>query len=446
MAAPYRLVLPKPLVTVVLRLFHDSAMGAHGGINDTVEKIKHYYFFPKMATVIAEYVRSCDKCQTRKVSKFQGKNKIVSYKTPTGPFSVWEVDLYGPIPCTNRGNTYIFTALDMFSRFIFAVPIPNKDAHTVSEAIFQLVTTFGVCETLISDQGSEFMARVTQELCKILDIPQQFTPSFVHHCVGACERSHATLATKLTPYMTPTCNNWDSILPSVVFAMNCSVNATTGHSPFEVVYGRQPQFPLTSLTCADEPVPQNVSSYLLSKRNILQKIQDEIREHMAKANLAMTERLNKDRPMLIVTKGDYVYMTDENPGTAKKLKPLYSGPYVVDSVVSDHMVRLTDPGGKKTFSQPIHIDRLKPAYVRQPNPSTFFKVSTKRTFTTCSTQTQQLSVPQPSNSLVESTQPLQNAGSGSGPNSDESPSSSVSADESSLPVFSRPRRTISNVS
>lgn len=52
------------------------------------------------------------------------------------------------------------------------------------------------------------------------------------------------------------------------------------------------------------------------------------------------------------------------------------------------MVVLKDPNGRKQFPRPIHIDRLKPAYVRQPTPSDYFNVTTKQTFSIQSTQTE----------------------------------------------------------
>jgi len=45
---------------------------------------------------------------------------------------------------------------------LVAIAIANKDAITVSEALFQLFNTYGVCDTLIADQGTEFTAKVTQ--------------------------------------------------------------------------------------------------------------------------------------------------------------------------------------------------------------------------------------------------------------------------------------------
>jgi hypothetical protein len=222
----YQLVLPKSCIPAVLKLFHDSPLAAHGGIQDTLDRIKEHFFCSDMANRVTAYVQSCHECQSRKVTRFQQKNAIVAYSTPNAPFSVWQIDLYGPLPITTRANNYVFTAVCLFSEYVYAVPIRNKDATTVAEVLFKLFTTYGVCDCLLSDQGSEFTAVVTRELCNLLQVPQQFSPSFIHHCMGAVERSHVTLAARLTPYMNDDCNNWDLHLDSVVFDMNNAVNSS----------------------------------------------------------------------------------------------------------------------------------------------------------------------------------------------------------------------------
>jgi transposase InsO family protein len=111
------------------------------------------------------------------------------------------MDLCGPFLLSSAGHSYIFTAIDMFSKFVYAEPIANCDSLTVCNVIYRLFTTFGVCRTILSDQGSEFIAKSTKELCKLMNVPQEFTHSFVHHCLGACERSHRTLEERMTPYI-----------------------------------------------------------------------------------------------------------------------------------------------------------------------------------------------------------------------------------------------------
>lgn len=107
---------------------------------------------------------------------------------------MWEIDLYGLLTLSRQGSNYIFTAVDLFSKYIYAEPIAAKDAVTVFTALIHLFSLFGVCQTLISDNGSEFIAEMTRLVCSKHNVPQQFSPSYVHYCLGACEGSHRTLA------------------------------------------------------------------------------------------------------------------------------------------------------------------------------------------------------------------------------------------------------------
>ena len=111
---------------------------------------------------------------------------------------MWQIDLCRPYPVSPNGNSYVFTAVDMFSKFMFAYPLRNKDAATICEALYRMFTTYGDCQTLISDRGSEFTNKCASELCKLLEVTQEFTPAFAHHLLGACERHHRTLAKCLT--------------------------------------------------------------------------------------------------------------------------------------------------------------------------------------------------------------------------------------------------------
>ena len=42
---PCQIVLPKCLYQTVLKIYHESSLGSHGGINDTLDKVREYYFF-----------------------------------------------------------------------------------------------------------------------------------------------------------------------------------------------------------------------------------------------------------------------------------------------------------------------------------------------------------------------------------------------------------------
>ena len=386
----YQMVLPHDLVLQVLKIYHDSPLGCHGGIQDTLDKVKEHFYCPKLTTLVYDYVKSCSFCQKRKLTHNTIKSKITSYPLPSQPFEVWEIDLYGRLPPTPDGHTYVFTAVDMFSKYLFALPIKNKDALTVANAIFRLFTTFGVCNTLVSDQGTEFIAKVTQELCASLQVKQEFTPSFVHHCLGACERTHSTLAEKLTPYVSNSRNSWKNFLPAIVFAMNTSVNATLGFSPYEIIFGQRPKFPLTNPLLNFDTLHKGIQMYMKEHAEKLSVIRTIAKENALKRSNKMVDTENSNTKDVLLKEGDYVFLQIEATGEGQKFQNRFDGPYVIEKLLSPHMVQLKDPRTNKLLSQ-IHRDRLKIAYVREPTPSNYFSVSKcvqPKSYKSSATQTQ----------------------------------------------------------
>lgn len=45
------------------------------------------------------------------------------------------VDLVGPLPESEKGNSYIMVVGDYYTRWMEAIPIPNQEAVTVAEKL-----------------------------------------------------------------------------------------------------------------------------------------------------------------------------------------------------------------------------------------------------------------------------------------------------------------------
>ena len=67
------------------------------------------------------------------------------------------VDMSGN-PSTHNGQTfkYIFSALDVFSRFVYLSPITEKSAEAAANCFIEMCNLIGLPARLQSDQGSEF--------------------------------------------------------------------------------------------------------------------------------------------------------------------------------------------------------------------------------------------------------------------------------------------------
>ena len=119
-------------------------------------------------------------------------------------------------------------------------------------------------------------------------------------------------------------------------------------------------------------IPNDYHSYIRRHLEKLEIIRDQVQQNSLESQIQMVERANQNQKALALTKGDYVYLAKDPTGVGQKLKYRHAGSYVIEKVNSPHMISLVDPLTNKTLKGPVHINRLKPAYVRMPNPCEFF--------------------------------------------------------------------------
>ena len=95
-----------------------------------------------------------------------GKFKFLLYFTPIGEFTVptkrfqhWNIDIV-TLPISN-GYRHLLTAVDRFTRWPLAIPMTDMTADSVIDAFTHgLIATFGVPESVTTDNGRQFTGSV----------------------------------------------------------------------------------------------------------------------------------------------------------------------------------------------------------------------------------------------------------------------------------------------
>ena len=67
------------------------------------------------------------------------------------------MDLIGPFQPTTDGHKFVLTMTDYFSKYVEAVPIPDKTAVSVAQGIYKVYCRQGAPVSIICDQGKEFV-------------------------------------------------------------------------------------------------------------------------------------------------------------------------------------------------------------------------------------------------------------------------------------------------
>ena len=141
-------------------------------------------------------------------------------------------------------HRYIVYFVDMFSRFLLAVFVPNKQAETIGEAMLEKwVSVFGPPGTMHSDRGGEFLNEDLSLLCEYLNTKQTATAAYSPNQNGCNEANHAVVDRMLQKMLMTD----PSLKPEVAlcWAVNAKNSLTNyqGFSPSQIVFGENPRLP-----------------------------------------------------------------------------------------------------------------------------------------------------------------------------------------------------------
>ena len=145
----YQILIPKQLVKEVLRSLHGE-FGKHPGIFKTKIACREKYYFPKMAQLIREWVMSCEQCirESRIDPSLTRPPLLNPNEHITAPEDAIQIDLVPELP-PSGGYENIVTAMDVFSRYLFAYPTANQDAKTIAKVLINIMTKHAYLPTTL---------------------------------------------------------------------------------------------------------------------------------------------------------------------------------------------------------------------------------------------------------------------------------------------------------
>ena len=100
------------------------------------------------------------------------------------------MDILGPLTQTFEGNKYLLTFQHELSKFTVAVPISKEGALTIARVfVEEIILKFGISQTLLTEQGSNFLSELFLNVCKLLIVNRVNTSSYHHQTNRELERT-----------------------------------------------------------------------------------------------------------------------------------------------------------------------------------------------------------------------------------------------------------------
>ncbi|MBW0547078.1 hypothetical protein O181_086793 [Austropuccinia psidii MF-1] len=170
---------------------HDSPFSRHLSEDRTREKVKSCIWWPMWQKDVAEYCKTCDRCQKAKKSSGKRLGNIIKIQEPS---RLWEIVhmnwVTGLPPGGDRSYTSFLVILDRFSKTQIFLPC-HKDnaARDTALLIWNRVASWtGIFTNIISDRDSKFTSALWTSFHQLFGTKLSFSTAYHPQTDGLAER------------------------------------------------------------------------------------------------------------------------------------------------------------------------------------------------------------------------------------------------------------------
>jgi hypothetical protein len=339
----------------LLQHFHDDL--GHFGVVRLEAHIRQFYSWPGMSRSIGLFCRSCHECQLVKHSNTQPSGLLSPMPVPKRPWDAVGMDFIVQLPNSN-GYDAIITFTCLFSKQVHLVPTITKiTAKQCAKLYLSAVHKLhGISKVFVCDRDSKFTSEFWGAFTVLMGTKLNMSTAYHAQTDGQAERTNQTVEQVLRSFCFQRHDTWADYLDSVEFCINMHQNSSTGFSPFQVVYGFQPNT-VGTLIASEHP---GSAEQLLADREAIHKL---VTSNLVKAKEYQQHYANKRVRDVQLQVGDRVGIHSKGitmPGQpGKALRQRYIGPFKIIEKLSPLVYKLSLPPAHKLLHPVFHISRLR---------------------------------------------------------------------------------------
>uniref|UniRef100_A0A1I7V4V8 RNA-directed DNA polymerase n=1 Tax=Caenorhabditis tropicalis TaxID=1561998 RepID=A0A1I7V4V8_9PELO len=223
-----RVVIPQTLQKAVLKQLHEG----HPGMVRMKQLARSFVYWPGMDDDVGKVVAACTTCQVH--GKTPRKVPLEPWKTPERVWQRVHIDYAGP----DNGQYYL-VAVDAKSKWAEVAIVKSISGPSTVRTLKDMFSIHGYPETLVSDNGTQFVSKEFAAMCQESGIVHMRSPAFHPQSNGQAERFVDTLKRGLKKLKGEGSVNSEVLSQFLLHYRSSPSNALGGLTPAEVHLGRK---------------------------------------------------------------------------------------------------------------------------------------------------------------------------------------------------------------
>ncbi|MBW0576921.1 hypothetical protein O181_116636 [Austropuccinia psidii MF-1] len=331
-------VVDRFLINLVLKECHDSPFSGNLSEDRKRQKVKTCIWLPMWQKDVAEYCKTCDRCQ--KANKSTGKRlgNMIKIQEPSRPWEIFHMDwVTGLPPGGDRSYNACLVIIERFSKSPIFLPCHKYDtAMDTAFVIWNRVLSWtGIFTNIISDRDPKITSALWTNLHQLFGTKLSFFTAYHPQTDGLAERRIQTLED-----MT-------------------SIHASTNQTPDILEKGWNPKSPQDSLRKELVEIHTTAASF----KGMLDKAIKYAVRCMEDSFAYAKDKWDKSHAPPDFKVGDLVLVPTTNFNKIKgykKLKYSFAGPFVIKALHGENAVEveLSDELRNKHPTFPVSL--IKP--------------------------------------------------------------------------------------
>ncbi|MBW0568734.1 hypothetical protein O181_108449 [Austropuccinia psidii MF-1] len=184
-------VVDRYLIDLVLKECHDRPSSGHLSEDRTREKIKTCIWWPMWQKDVAEYCKTCDRCQKSNKSTGKRLGNMIKIQEPIKPCKMFHMDwVTGLPPGGDRSYNAFLVIFDIFSKTPIFLP-GYRDDTAIDKALIicnRVISWTGIFTNIISYRDPKFTSPLWTNIHQLFGIHLSLSIAYHPQSDGLAER------------------------------------------------------------------------------------------------------------------------------------------------------------------------------------------------------------------------------------------------------------------